>query len=347
MKEFVFSSALGLNLSPFATSKKESATAAAIIGGVGLAGSLYSQYKSLESQADANKTNMQINREQLAAQRYLYDQQRADERFLVNQAYERDLPKNQVKNLREAGINPAFAMENGSFGVQQAQAGSAPSAPSVGSPHAVQPLNYEGMGIAFQNAANFAASQIQTDKENERADKALKSDSEYKSISALSSFMNSLTEAKKAGVNEKFINSQIQDLERNYLLNVKKADEESKYRAQEIKVLERTNEIRQYEAETSRMAAKAGIALNGAQISKVAQEISESKERVFQMAQNGASQRSIDAFVERQQKATAERLERENERGKRQESTKRRQAYMDFTDWLFTPLKGIVSVGIK
>lgn len=349
MKEYVFSKPLGVVSAPFGSYKKNDAILAAglIAGGASLLGSAVSSYYNLKNQADTNAANQSINREQMANQRYLYDQQRADERFLVNQAYERNRPINQVKELREAGINPAFAMDSGSFGIQSAQTGTAPSPPSSSAPIPNQAARMDDLGLGISNAGQLISNSIIQQKEQNRADEALQSDKTYRGVQARTEFLNALTKAKEAGVSEKYINKQIEEMDRRYQFDKSKEEKEAAARDRSLDLDERRVEIQAYEAETSRMAAKAGIALNAAQISKVAQDISESKERVFQMAQNGASQRSIDAFVERQQKATAERLERENERGKRQESTKRRQAYMDFTDWLFTPLKGIVSVGIK
>lgn len=104
-----------------------------------------------------NQTNQEINESQLAWAREQYDREKAENRFLVDQAYERSLAdrdneraynsaKAQAERLRAAGINPALAMSNGLLGHS---GGSVSTVNSPGSPpHANQPG-----AIPMQNGA--------------------------------------------------------------------------------------------------------------------------------------------------------------------------------------------------
>lgn len=164
MSRFNFTSALGDNLSPFAPKKEyEVATAIGIgLGAASLLGSAYSAYQNMKNQADTNKTNLQIHREQTAQQERQFQQSIAENRALIDQAYERNLPKEQVKALKEAGINPAFAMDSSAFGTTASQAGSAPSVPSMPSaPNLVAPQ----MGDLGQGVSNAASMYLATQKQ--------------------------------------------------------------------------------------------------------------------------------------------------------------------------------------
>ena len=154
-----------------------SVTAALIGAGVGVASigaSLYSQYKNMKSQADTNATNYKIHQEQMAQQERQYQQQIAENRYLQDLAYERNLPKEQVKALKEAGINPALALENGALGNVSAQSGSAPSPNSIPSaPQMVAPqMGDLGQGINNAYAMYLSTAKLDQDlsAENRRLD---------------------------------------------------------------------------------------------------------------------------------------------------------------------------------
>lgn len=166
MSRFNYTCALGDNLPPNAPIKHYIATEALIGAGIGvasLAGSLYSQYQNLKSQADSNEMNYKIHQEDLEAQRQMWRNSQMENRFLVDQAYERNLPKNVVKNLKEAGINPAFAFNSGAFGSVPAQVGNAPSPSSVPSGAPMQPTRQADLGQGISQAySNYLLSEKQS-----------------------------------------------------------------------------------------------------------------------------------------------------------------------------------------
>ena len=124
---------------------------------------------------ETNESNQEINRQQLAWAREQYELEKAENRFLVDQAWNREVenrdymnkynsPQEMIKRLKAAHLNPTLAMygSGGSGGSSSMSA-----AASTGSnPHANQPSMipmqtgapmqaFHGFGVAAQNAANY------------------------------------------------------------------------------------------------------------------------------------------------------------------------------------------------
>lgn len=139
----------------------------AIIQGIGgIVGGLSNYWSNYETnvtnknlQRETNQQNKELFYQQLAAAREQYERERQENRYLVDQAYQRSLPKEQVKALREAGINPAFAFDSGSFGTPSTQIGSPPSSPTPSAPTMVAPQmvapDLSALGQGISNAANY------------------------------------------------------------------------------------------------------------------------------------------------------------------------------------------------
>lgn len=108
-----------------------------VLAGSALAG-LGSAVASFLGQKSANETNMEMFNRSLEFQKYQYEDSKK-----YNSAYE------QVRRLRAAGINPAFAL--GTMGAGQVSAGSAPS----GNPQ--QPVGIGDLGGLFSGLLNDAA----------------------------------------------------------------------------------------------------------------------------------------------------------------------------------------------
>ena len=124
---------------------------------------------------ETNEANERINKSQLAWAREQYEMEKAENRYLVDQAWRRELenrdyqnkynsPAELAKRLRNAGFNPTLAMYGGGGSVG---GGSVSTAASTGqNAHANQPpmipmqtgapmQAYRGFGVAAQNAANY------------------------------------------------------------------------------------------------------------------------------------------------------------------------------------------------
>lgn len=338
--------------------------AIAAIGGSALIGAIASTANTnsinntnYENVRETNTQNALMHQADLAWAKQQYEDQKSENRFLVDQAYQRqnDLvaderaytdPAAVKQRYLNAGINPYLASQagvaSGSSGSQSVQSGSAPSSNMPSSPEmkAAQaiPSNAFGQGISD------AFSRWMQSRQEERSDYALASDIQTSHMNAFSNFMNACTKAKEAGVNEKFINDTMNRAWREIQFNENKFEKDTDLRTQELALQDRAVEVQEMQVKIAGYLAKSNVAMNAVQIQNIAQSISESRQRVFEMAQDGASKRSIDKYIERQQKATASQLERQNAREGRQDVEGGRRWYRDFTDWLFTPLKGIVSI---
>ena len=154
-----------------------------------------------------NKTNLAINREQLAAQRQQYLDEVAENRFLVNQQRQWSLQDRDFENkynspvemrrrYEAAGINPAFAMANGqgAFGSATAETstGTNPTSQIPGAPQMVAP-DFTPIGLGVSNAV----ARYYQEKDSQRADYALASDIEFRNRKSIIDYMNVRNEAIK------------------------------------------------------------------------------------------------------------------------------------------------------
>lgn len=167
---------------PIGVNKKEiipaiiAAGAALGAAGLGALSQNSANKANLQGVQDTNEANRQINESQLAWARQQYSMERLENRFLVDQAYQRELenrahneaynsPAQQVARLRAAGINPALAMYGGagSVGASQgsvnAQVGQNPHAnlPSMIPMQSgvIQPIDFNSLAVAGQNMSDF------------------------------------------------------------------------------------------------------------------------------------------------------------------------------------------------
>lgn len=351
MKEFVFSKPLGVDSAPFGSSKKEiaPAVAAALIAG---GSAVASGIGNLWSQADTNETNRDINESQIQFQRGIYYDQKDENRFLINQAYEREKELNdpvyKKNRLLAAGINPAFAMQSGEFGQNQTViAGSAPSAPSLPSPYYQQPLDFNGLGIAGQSAVDtYFAAQAAEDSSNK-----INSDISYTRSKQVNEYLETRQKIKSADIDDKYKSRLINQLDQDYQFNQESYGE----RQRAIKLSNDNIEnsmliqnaqlqLEQRKQDMNEKLAEMNIKLSKSQIAKISAEIDNIYATVSEMKLNGESNRLINHYVAQKESALASQLKREAAQGARNDMEGFRRNYQDFTNWLFTPLKGIISI---
>lgn len=182
--------------------------AGALIGGAfGLWAQDDANYNNLVVAERTNRSNEEINRQQLAWAKEQYNQEVAENRFLVDQAYKRELenrihneeynsPSAQMARLRAAGINPYLAMMGGSGSVGASQ-GRGIGAQTGSNPHANQPsmlpmeqsapyIPLNGLGVGLQNMA-----QIHLAAERNAADiSALKQETNNHTLETLAKIAN-------------------------------------------------------------------------------------------------------------------------------------------------------------
>lgn len=263
-----------------------SAGAAAIIGGGTVVGSLINSYQNLKNSADTNKMNYKIWQEQLAAQRENW--KREQDNYLQNRRWQLqdikdqrnyDSPAAQKQRFLAAGINPYLENSMGSASAVSPP----PSAPSfsapVGAP-TMQPATVDfGIGQGISQAMDI----YYRDKEEERKDYSLGADITFRDRSTRAELINAATKAKEAGVNSKWVDSQIEDANRNFYFNQDKFSADIEYRNMVHSLDKQRLELENLEVEIKSKAVANDIRLSNAQISQIAQAIKESKQRVDNM----------------------------------------------------------------
>ncbi len=130
---------------------------AAITGGVSLLGGIFGK----NSQSSANKTNLQINRENQLWNEKMMDKQNAWNLAQWNRENEYNSASQQVARFKAAGLNPYLMMSGGSAG----SASSVTSAPpaSAGMSNSVSPFDYSAAAAGISNAvAQHYSNQLMT-----------------------------------------------------------------------------------------------------------------------------------------------------------------------------------------
>lgn len=214
----LFSLPLGAQCAPFGFSQRcvEISDTFPFVGGLlGYLGASQTNDTNYDIATMTNSTNSEINDKQLAWARENYELEKEENRFLVDQAYNRSLAdrenerayqsyKNQIKLMREAGINPSL-MLSGSSGHAGA---SVSTVNTVGSPaRHNQPgmipmqtgapmqntLDSFGMGLSKTADLMLARDIHESDLSMARAKLGIES-------------MKAMAEVKKAGADTKYTN---------------------------------------------------------------------------------------------------------------------------------------------
>lgn len=213
--------------SPFASKEKCEIATGAIIGAAAINGlaNLYSSYKNLQSQADANSTNYAIaemnrdmqretnlqnvhmNQQTNAMNRLIAKEQNEfNERMYERQLYENS-PQRQVELLKAAGLNPSamFGQTTPASQLQAADQHAAQAAYATAPQlnYQMRPIDYSGVGNAVGSAVN---TYYQTKLMNEQAKKTMEesknigvnTEKESRSMQSYIDFLSN--QAKKEGI---------------------------------------------------------------------------------------------------------------------------------------------------
>lgn len=128
--------------------QKNSWIDAAISGGVSLLGGIFGK----NSQSSANKTNLQINRENQAWNEKMMDKQNAWNLAQWNRENEYNSASQQVARFRAAGLNPYLMMSNGSAGSASSVTSASPASASMS--NSVSPFDYSAAASGISNAVS-------------------------------------------------------------------------------------------------------------------------------------------------------------------------------------------------
>lgn len=126
--------------------QKSSWIDAAISGGASIIGGIFGK----NSQSSANKTNLQINRENQKWNEKMMDKQNAWNLAQWNRENEYNSASQQVARFKAAGLNPYLMMQNGSAGSATSLTSASPA--SAGMSNTVSPFDYSAAAAGVSNS---------------------------------------------------------------------------------------------------------------------------------------------------------------------------------------------------
>ena len=124
----------------------------AIAAGISGLSSIFGGILGKNSQSSANKTNLQINRENQAWNEKMMDKQNAWNLAQWNRENEYNSAAQQVARYRAAGLNPYLMMQNGSAGSASSVTSAAPA--TAGMSNTVSPFDYSAAAAGVGNAVS-------------------------------------------------------------------------------------------------------------------------------------------------------------------------------------------------
>ena len=242
---------------------------------------------------DANKANMQINRENLAAAYNMQQLQNQYQTDMWNKSNEYNSPAHMRQLYEQAGLNPYMMMSNQPFASAQQQTGSNQSPSSM---HAVQPFQADFTQI--NNAIDRYYSHLQQSKETELIDSQVRH-LNFQNEHQLEQFMNeqnhilestryTKTQRKQAQFNLAYARAALQ-----YMLT------EQHERAQVTK--EEAIQVRNENSlfDLKRQLSELNLRLSAAQISSLNAGISEIAQRISNMkTEQKLTNREIDIKIQ-------------------------------------------------
>lgn len=214
-------------------------------------------------------------------------------------------PANQVKRLREAGINPALAMQQGMM-----DSGNA-SAPADTMPQ----FDVNSLASGVRDAVQVRQQKDLNDamiSEHQQNSLATAIRNKTQLVRDIADLYNRIADTKEKGGHTELMQKQVGLLEKqlstyddnfNANLNVLKA-QQSKLNEEALT----ESALRQVRV----LATQASIKLSKSQANYFVEMAKQTQESVNQMKLNGASQREINSFVRDRERETARRLNLEN-----------------------------------
>ena len=124
----------------------------AIAAGISGLSSIFGGILGKNSQSSANKTNLQINRENQAWNEKMMDKQNAWNLAQWNRENEYNSASQQVARFRAAGLNPYLMMQNGSAGSASSVTSAAPG--TAGMSNTVSPYDFSAAAAGVGNSVS-------------------------------------------------------------------------------------------------------------------------------------------------------------------------------------------------
>lgn len=128
------------------------ATAALIGGGISGVSSIFGGLLNRGSQSSANRTNLQINRDNQKWNEKMMDKQNSWNLAQWNRENEYNSASQQVARLKAAGLNPYLMLNGGNAGSAQSVSSAAPG--TAGMSNTVNPVDYSAAAAGVGNAVS-------------------------------------------------------------------------------------------------------------------------------------------------------------------------------------------------
>lgn len=356
---------LGVSETPIGTTRLKSGDAA-----VGLFGGFMGSVLDYISQHETNTINDTYNRSSLYQNQRQFNDQMAyarasaaadkiENRFLVNQAYERELenreynsPRNEMKRLREAGLNPYLAKYgngavggSGSIGAQVGSPGKSFMPGNPGVPSNIPNQAFTGFGRGITDALGL----VLQNKELAQKERVFEHDVAVQENQMEMNWFDYLDRHAKSGAEVREINERIDNMRKVFAFEQDKFEKQIEWQNFQQYVQQYQLEQRDFELGLQQIATESGIQVNSAMSSKLFAEKKNFEESARQMVKNGFSQRQLNSALERKENAIADSMVQEYEQDHGQLSFENRnkvlKAYKRVANAILQPIRGIVSAG--
>lgn len=336
--------------------------AIAAIGGSALVGALASTINTnsvnntnYENVRETNTQNALMHQADLAWAKQQYEDQKSENRFLVDQAYQRqkDLisdersytdPASIKQRYLDAGINPYLASQSGiasgSSGNYSVQSGSAPSSnvPQGAAMQSAQAISNNGFGLGINQAVNNYLAY----KQNEREDYRLASDISFADAKQRLDYLDYRLKRSSSETESAYIKKQMEALDKDMALNRDKFEQGVEWQNFQKEVQNFQMRLSQKELAIKQFLANNEVSLGAATIEKLASECNYLDKQAYELVQNGVSKREIDGWISEQERMI-NNIIHDDELQKKFNNGKGLGVYTRFSRWLLDPIKGVLS----
>lgn len=235
------------------------------------------------------------------------DAQRRHDYARLQESREYNSPKNQVKRLREAGINPALALTNGmiSSGTMDQTAGGQ-SAPV---------FDFSPIAQGVRSSVELSQQKALQDSQIRNQDSNTIAQNQRNLFGLQNAYIDTLRniqELKKSGADTKFLEKRADLMQKEIdAFDQRNSEEVARIRAERIK-LDEESQTERVMRDVNRRCVEQQIRLSKTQQSLLSEQAKQVVESVNQMILNGASQRQINSFIADKERETSRLLFKQN-----------------------------------
>ena len=361
----LFDTPLGAQVAPIGSFKNDgdmdvvalAGLGAGILGGIfGMQNTEDTNDTNMRIATKTNQANKEINESQLAWARENYADQKAENRYLTDLAYERQLenrahteeynsPAAIKQRLIDAGFNPGMVMSSlggslSSGSLSSVATGSAPKG-DVPAQIPMQAARMEANN-AFGLGINQAVSNYLALKQNEREDYRLASDITFADAKQRIDYLDYRLKRSSSETESAYIKKQMEALDKEMALNKDKFEQGVEWQNFQKEVQNFQMRLSQKELAIKQYLASNEVSLGAATIEKLASETNYLDKQAYEMIQNGVSKREIDHWISEQERMV-NNIIHDDELQKKFNNGKGLGVYTRFSRWLLDPIKGVLS----